>query len=80
MFLQYMNNASVASERRELKEETHGKFGWEGKLELVINLFVLGMRIESVFNRDVDGSMEVEGVDLCRVSRERSGEEEFLTL
>jgi len=38
------------------------------------------MRVESIFDRDVDRSMKVKSVDLGGISRKGSREEEFLTL
>lgn len=38
------------------------------------------MRVEGVFDRDVDRPMKVQSINVCRIARERGGEEQFLAL
>lgn len=56
------------------------EFCREGELELIINLLIFSVRIERIFDRDVDRSIQVERVNFGGVSRERRREKQFLAL
>lgn len=63
-----------------MSNRPHRELSWECELELAVDSLVLRMRVERVFDRDVDWSMKVQGVDVGRVAREGRREEQLLTL
>jgi hypothetical protein len=60
--------------------EAHLELSGESELELAIDALVLGVRVQSILERDVDGAVEVQSVNLGGVTGEGRREEQLLAL
>lgn len=66
--------------RQRRRRTAHLELSGEGELELAVHALVLGVRVEGILDRDVDGSVEVESVNLGWVTGEGCRKEKLLAL